>query len=109
MSIATSRVHPLVPFDPICSPVHARAGWQRPVVEPFAARMAPPPLTDFLTLGFIVATGTVHRTPSSSTGSLGRHGRATPTTHTEPMLGQAQRLEGTLPSPQGARGNGVCM
>jgi hypothetical protein len=39
MSIATSRVHPLVPFDPICSPVHARASWQRPVVEPFAARM----------------------------------------------------------------------
>jgi hypothetical protein len=35
-------------FDPTSSPVYARASWQRPIVEPSAARMAPPPTTDFL-------------------------------------------------------------
>jgi hypothetical protein len=35
------------PSDPTSSPVHARASWQRPNVEPSAARMAPPPPTNF--------------------------------------------------------------
>jgi hypothetical protein len=33
--------------DPTTSPIHARAGWQRPIVEPSTARMAPPPSTNF--------------------------------------------------------------
>jgi hypothetical protein len=33
--------------DLMASPVHARAGWQTPIVEPSTTMMAPPPPTDF--------------------------------------------------------------
>jgi hypothetical protein len=33
--------------DPASSPVHARDSWQNPTAEPSAAKMAPPPPTDF--------------------------------------------------------------
>jgi hypothetical protein len=34
-------------FDPTSGPVQARASWQGHAMEPFVARMAPPPPTDF--------------------------------------------------------------
>jgi hypothetical protein len=36
------------PTDPTSIPVNARAGWQKPTVEPSTTRVAPPPPTDFL-------------------------------------------------------------